>query len=805
LATRIIDRYICREVFSHALLGLAVFTFVFFIQPLVRLMDLIVRHSGDSVKIFELFLCTFPEVLTFTLPIAILVGVLIGLGRMSADSELIAMNALGMGLRRLMVPVGFFATAGFGLTLAMTLWLGPLSISTLRSLEDVILASSATSQVEPRIFDERFPNLVLYIQDVSAAATHWHGIFLAQSGTDNDSNLTLAEDAIVIVDPQQGKLELHFRDGTTHQVSMKDPSHYNLSVFGQRDFTFATKSNAIQNRRDTVVAERSLHTLLTTQGPDWREARVEFHRRFAFPVACLVFALVAVPLASRPRRGGRAAGFLLAILLIGGYYILFVVGAGMARGGSLPPWLGMWAADIGIGLGGIALLPGMTRIQGDSKIGPFFHALIDWRRRLPHRKGRANNNPAQQASRAPLANGAENETANGLGPERTESAESAVRPSTLLTMRRRRTGGGFPQFLDYYVLRNFLLYFAVLLVGFILIYDALTFFDLLSDISDHHTTLIEVMNYFRYVSYFEFYELAPLACLISVLVTLSIMTKNNEIVAFKAAGISVYRLAIPLLVVGTLFAGGLFVIDYTYLPYVNQRQDELRNMIKGHPPHTYYEPTRQWIFGDGSKIYNYQLFDPDHNLFGGLNILELDPQTFALRRRVYAERARWEPVQKTWVLESGWLRDFDSDHVTRFVSFPVMELAELDEPPSYFNREIRQSSEMNWFELRRYITDLSHAGFDVARLSVELQKKLAFPLMAPIIILLAVPFSILVGSRGAIGGVALGVGIGVFYWAMSALLEAMGAAGQLPPSLAAWAPDAGFFFLGIYFFLKMQT
>jgi LPS export ABC transporter permease LptG len=283
------------------------------------------------------------------------------------------------------------------------------------------------------------------------------------------------------------------------------------------------------------------------------------------------------------------------------------------------------------------------------------------------------------------------------------------------------------------------------------------------------------------------------------------MTKNNEIVAFKAAGISVYRLAIPLLVVGTLFAGGLFVIDYTYLPYVNQRQDELRNMIKGHPPHTYYQPTRQWIFGDGSKIYNYQLFDPDHNLFGGLNILELDPQTFALRRRVYAERARWEPVQKTWVLESGWLRDFDANHVTRFVSFPVMELAELDEPPSYFNREIRQSSEMNWFELRRYISDLSHAGFDVARLSVELQKKLAFPLMAPIIILLAVPFSILVGTRGAIGGVALGVGIGVFYWAMSALLEAMGAAGQLPPSMAAWAPDAGFFFLGIYFFLKMQT
>src|ERR1700685_1588138 len=151
---RIIDRYICREVLSHSLLGLVVVTFVFFVPQLVQFMELVAHHSGGMWPTTELFLTIFPRVLAFTLPIAILVGVLIGLGRMSADSELIAMNALGMGLRRLMVPVGFFATAGFGLTLAMTLWLGPLSISTLRSLEDVILASSATSQVEPRIFDE---------------------------------------------------------------------------------------------------------------------------------------------------------------------------------------------------------------------------------------------------------------------------------------------------------------------------------------------------------------------------------------------------------------------------------------------------------------------------------------------------------------------------------------------------------------------------------------------------------------------------------------------------------------------------
>src|SRR6202043_368355 len=197
--------------------------------------------------------------------------------------------------------------------------------------------------------------------------------------------------------------------------------------------------------------------------------------------------------------------------------------------------------------------------------------------------------------------------------------------------------------------------------------------------------------------------------------------------------------------------------------------------------------------------------DPDRELFGGLNVYELDPATFELRRRVYAARAHWDNQQRLWILESGWFRDFDHGAISRYVPFQAYALNELNEPPSYFNREVRQSYQMTWWELKQYISDLRQAGFDVARLSGQLQKKLSFPLIAPIIILLAIPFSILVGNRGAVGGLALGVGIAIVYWAASALTEAMGSVGQLPPLLAGWAPDAVFGFLGLYFFLKMPT
>ncbi len=110
---RLLDRYIAREVVSHAILGLAVFTFVFFVPQLVRLMDLVVRHSGGIwQRVLLLFLCTLPPVLTFTLPMAVLVGVLIGLGRLSADSEIVALHASGVSLRRLLLPIGFVAALG---------------------------------------------------------------------------------------------------------------------------------------------------------------------------------------------------------------------------------------------------------------------------------------------------------------------------------------------------------------------------------------------------------------------------------------------------------------------------------------------------------------------------------------------------------------------------------------------------------------------------------------------------------------------------------------------------------------------
>jgi LPS export ABC transporter permease LptF/LPS export ABC transporter permease LptG len=797
---RLLDRYIGREVAAHAVLGLAIFTFVFFVPQLVRLMELVVRHSGGIGMVMLLFLCTLPPVLIFTIPMAVLVGVLIGLGRLSSDSEIVALHASGISLRRLLVPIGFVAAISAAAALTITFWVSPASLRTLRRLEVRILASQASFAVQPRVFDERFPHFVLYVQDASAAATQWQGVFLASTGGPNGASVTVANDAQVVSEDEGDRVELHLGPGSTHQYDPRYPERYNVTTFGENDLAVDISGSAASSRSSSLtVSEKPVSALLADKGPDWRDARVEFNNRIAFPIACIVFALLGVPIGVRPRRGGRAAGLILTLGLIGGYYFLWIAGDHWARQGKVSPWAGIWAANIVAAAVGIYLFGRIETVRKPN-------ALLAWIEAYRLRQRRKTGYPAvaaASASNGPVAASvlvaANGTLANGAVSKEATSARP-VRSARIIS------AASFPMMFDIYILGQFVYFFCVLLAGFVLIFDAFTLFDLLGDISKNHISAIVVFNYFLYLVPLMLYQLTPLAILVACLVTLAVLAKNNEVIAFKASGVSLYRLILPLGLAGLLLAGGMFLLDNTFLPYANQRQDALRNEIKGRPAQTYFQPARQWIFGENDKIYNYELFDPDRELFGGLNVFELNPATFEITRRVYASRAVWEPTENTWVLTGGWIREFDgAGRVSRYFPFKAYSLPELTEPPNYFRREVRQYYQMNWRQLGQYIASLRQAGFDTARLAVQWQKKFAFPLIAAIIVMLSAPFAFLVGTRGAVGGVAIAVGIGIVYWATAALFEAMGSIGQLPPLLAAWSPDAIFGFLAVYFFLRMPT
>jgi lipopolysaccharide export LptBFGC system permease protein LptF len=258
----------------------------------------------------------------------------------------------------------------------------------------------------------------------------------------------------------------------------------------------------------------------------------------------------------------------------------------------------------------------------------------------------------------------------------------------------------------------------------------------------------------------------------------------------KATGISVYRLVAPVLVMAGLVSVGLFFADQFYLPHTNKRQEALHNQIKGKPPQTYLRPDRKWIFGQNNDIYYYQFFDADRNQFGNITIFQLDPASFTITRRIHAERAHWAETMNRWVYENGWERSLRVSAMGGYRLFDVSTFPELAETPAYFKKEVKQYTEMNYEELHRYIRDLQQSGFDVVRLRVQLQKKLSYPVITLVMAVLAVPFSLSSGKKGAITGVAIAVGIAVFYTVVSRLFEAM---------------DLIFSLVGGYLILKVPT
>jgi LPS export ABC transporter permease LptF/LPS export ABC transporter permease LptG len=770
---RILTRYILREIFSLFLLGLLVLTFVIFIRQLGNLLELVVRHNVPLGEVATLFMLPVPSILMLTVPVAVLVGTLIGLSRMAADGEIIAARASGVGVSAFVRPVMLLAIPGWAITLAMSLILGPSADRKMDRMENSLKASQVPYEIQPRVFIEQFANRLLYLEDVTGARSAWRGVFIADLTQPSQLKVTLAERGGLVNEPARNRFVLHLENGTTHDYDPERPDEYSIAAFTN------TEIPILVDQGGTGPSIRSTPPYLTTRqlwqrihgtppSADRTACLVELNKRLALPVAAIVLALVGIPLGISTRKGGKSVGLMLSILLVFAYYILMASGWSFAKQGRVSPLLGLWAANVAFAVAGVVMLSNLSRVGTrlmflQDAIDDIVKHWQNWRDR------------------------------------RSESKVPSPLPAPA------KVGGRFLQILDIYVIRSWVFYFGLLLVAFTGIYMIFDFFQVLGDIVRNQIPLHVVFDYYRYLLPNILYLMLPLSILVATLVNFGLLTKTNQVIAIKSAGISLYRLCVPVLVVTALLSVGMFLFADSILPETNQRQSALRNQIKGKPAQTFYRPDHQWIFGSSSRIYNYTFFDPDQNVFANLSVFEFDPVTFRMKRRIHAARAFWEPSVGGWILENGWSRDFSGDMVTRFDSFSVQTFRELTEEPAYFKKEIKPSDQMSAIELRRYISDLRQSGFDVVRLSVQFYRKFSYPLIAFVVALIGIPFSFTLGGKGALTGIALSIGIAIVYWSTSSLFEAMGNLNQLPPAMAAWSPDILFGLAGSYLILRMKT
>jgi LPS export ABC transporter permease LptF len=632
---RILTRYILREVTSHALIGAAIFTFVLFTRDLGRILELVVRASAPLPSVIEIFLYTLPVALTYTIPMSVLVGILIGLSRLAADSEITAMRASGMGVWNFGRVLAIFILGAWGLALINGIYLAPWSTEALGRLEDQLKSSQASFEVQPRVFYEGFPKMVLYVQDVHTAqgAAVWKGVFLADISDPANPSITLAHEGVLVPEGED-RLHLHLVDGSTHETDPAVADHYQISSFQQTDIPIDLASSDTKADEQVpvgVVGTWALHDQASRVDPvSARWYLIEFHRRFALPTACLVLAMVGIPLGLSSKKSGKSGGFVLTIVLVFVYYFISLLGVSLARQGRVSPGVGAWLANSVFLAAALFLL-----WQAERRPLSLSAIRLAWKR-----------------DQAP-ANGAANE-------RRYRRRDNAFeRAST----RRRVFSASFPTLLDDYVLRDFFIYLGMILSAFLVLLLVFTLFELLSDILRNQTPFLVVAEYLLNVAPYLLYSVAPLIMLLAVLITFGLMNRANEITAIKATGTSIYRIVMPVLAASAVLAAGLFVADQFYLPRTNKRQEALHNQIKGKPAQTYLRPDRRWIFGQHNDIYYYQFFDADRDQFANLTIFQSIPRALPSRSASMPSAPTGPTSMDRWIFERGWQRSLNGSAI----------------------------------------------------------------------------------------------------------------------------------------------
>ncbi len=775
---RLLSRTLFREILASAALGCILFTLVLFLERARPLFEFLVRDSGSPKLVAYLFALVLPQALPYAIPLGVLVGTLITLSRMSSDGEITAMRAAGVSGRRVAPPILAFGFLMMLVAAAASLWLTPWSIRERIKIQNQLISGQLTAEVQARVFQEQFPNSILYISDIpSTTNTRWHRIFLfdiTPSADRGDSpRLTLATDAIAVPDAAHNRIQLSLSNASTYDVG-KDPSEYKVSSSGKPyDMLLQAKPNdPLPSRPVAEMDTGPLYKLAYSNLTDRErtlEARIELHQRLALPFACMLLALTGIPLGVGSRRAGKSSAYVLTVALALLYFTGLINAINFGRQGIIPAGLAVWIPNIVFAVLGFSLL---TRLEapGDR----------DYIGRLTRLFRSASRRPQESIPR--LLDRIQPQVWRGRFP--------------LL-----------PQVVDTYLLSSFLFYFVLWLVSFVLMFHVFTFFELLSDVIKNHIPMSRVFTYLFFLSPRLIYRFTPVSVLTAVLVVFGVLTKNNEVTAFKACGVSMYRLAVPILVGGFLLSGGLFAFDYYWVPEADRTQDAIRSEIKGRPAQTYLDPKRTWFYGLEDRIYNYKYFDQKANVMLGVNVFEIDPATFRLKKHIVAERARWEPALNAWVFQNGWSRDlkgYDSAAVFDFAG-NIRVFPELKETPDYFVKEALQSSQMNFLELRSYIGELQQSGFDTIPLKVQLYKKFSVPLFAFILALVSAPLAFLAGNRGGMAGIGMSFVIFVTYVSVDQFFQQLGNLSELPPQLAAWSPDVIFSLVGLYFLARMRT
>jgi lipopolysaccharide export LptBFGC system permease protein LptF len=765
LFSKLISRYVLQAILPYFFFTWILLSVILFVQQASRYSDIFFNAYLPTSLIWQLTFALVPSVIAFTCPMAILVGVIIGLAKMQGDSELTAIRAAGVGNLQIILPIALIGLILSGFAFLIN-WRGvPLAAQVVRKVALQTALFKMESPIEPGVFNTELRGYTVYVKSGDILRGTWENIFIF-----NEDKQT---GQMRLITSKNGKIDSNNEDSELvleeALVSTFTPGDANKPVIFEKiknlRFVIQTKRAEIiarlsktEENADELGLEELAAFARKKEGRERTEAEILWQRRIVLSITPLLFALLGASLVLRFNRGGRGFGIFLALVSLIGYYLLALLGEQVARSGKLSV-LGAYSIPVAVTL-----------------------ALIIWF------------NLSQR-----------------IGSMRRIMIFSRLKES-LPPLRLRLESGsnkrGFPNIgtgiLDFDIVSNLLKFF-VLAIGFLAsIYVIFTAFEMWRFAGTIDNGFSLLTGYLLYLLPFIYIQVAPSCLMIATLATFVIKSRQNEVVTWTAAGQSVYRLLLPCFLLMAAIGLINWQIQERVLTKTNRTQDALRTQIRNKGILAAKEG-KFWIASD-NRVYSFDLNEQDfeRQRVTNLYVFEFAGDNERLKSFTKSEEAIWarDKIElKGAAQKTIWQ---ESSHIES-KSLPAAETERILEASfNPFRQIYTKPTQLTASETAEKLS-ISESESEKRVYAVALEKKYTTLVLPFIITLFTAPFALSLSRKGKALTVGYAVGIWLLFMGVTNTFEQFGLNGYVAAPVAVWSPLVLFTIIGAYLITKVKT
>lgn len=758
--SRLISKYLIQAILPYFVISWLLLSVILFVQQAARFADIFFSVNIPKNLVWQLTLALVPNVIAFTCPMAVLVGVIIGLSRMQGDSELTAIRSTGFGNFQITAPIFILGVVLSIFTFLINLYGVPFAARMVRQVALLTALYKLESPIEPGVFNTEVNGYTIYIKNGDFETGTWKNVFIYnEDKAKNEARLITSKSGRI--DNRDDVSELVLENAVVNTFSTaSDKNKFVSENVGQIRFVVKTGRKEIIERlskTDDNLEGLGLSELAqyakTKDGREKIEAQILWQRRILLSITPLIFALLGTALVLRFNRSGRGFGIFLALFSLVLYYLVALFGEQLARTNKISVY-GAGAIPVFISF----LLIFWFYLSNRLLLGNVFGNVFErFRNVVPS----AGNRAAQRNFYIDLTTG----------------------------------------ILDFDIIRNLLKYFSLTVIFLTAIYMIFTAFELWKFAGESLDGLRLLVKYLFYLTPLIYLQLAPSALMIATLATFVIKSRQNEIVTWTAAGQSVYRLLLPCFALMIFLGFVNWTIQETVAPQTNRVQDELRARIRSRGTLAANKEGKYWVAND-RRIYSFEL--PDGKTDGNqtvksLTIYEFSEDGTRIQTVYRTASAVWETdkIKFTEAVEKqSWTNG-------KLETARVADNS-LTENSNPFNNVSEKPNHLNRRRIREQIRD-TESETERRNLEVALEKKYATLVLPFVITLFTAPFALSLSRKGRVVTLGFAVAVWLLFMSITSAFEQFGMNDYITPSFAVWSPLFLFSIIGIFLLSKVRT